>query len=70
MEHVMNEQPDVTVVTRPLQRTDYDQVRQLLLDTLAITPVGFNWDIRRWEGKGWDTKRKQGILMGTTTVSF
>lgn len=53
MEHGMNEQPDVTIVMRPLQRTDYDQVRQLLLDNLAITPVGFNWDIRRWEGKCW-----------------
>lgn len=60
MGHDTNEQPEVTIVTRPLKRTDYDRVQQLLLETLAITPVGFNWDIRRWEGKCWYNPDENG----------
>jgi len=25
-------------------------VRQLLIDTFPITPTGFNWEVRRWDG--------------------
>jgi mycothiol synthase len=29
---------------------DWWQVRNLLIDTYPITPVDFNWEIRRWDG--------------------
>lgn len=29
---------------------DYDRVRELLIETYSITPHGWNWEIRRWEG--------------------
>ena len=29
---------------------DYWRVHSLLIETYALTPPGFNWDIRRWEG--------------------
>lgn len=41
-----------TVTNRPFAGDeDYPAMRQLLLDTVAITPVGFNWDVRRLDGK-------------------
>lgn len=30
---------------------DFWLVRDLLIRTYPITPIGFNWEIRRWEGK-------------------
>ena len=33
------------------QDDDYTQMRHLLLDTVPITPIGFNWDMRRLDGK-------------------
>ena len=30
---------------------DFWRIRQLCLDTYRITPVGWNWEIRRWEGQ-------------------
>lgn len=39
------------IVARPFQsEEDWWRVRSLLVDTYPITPVGFNWEIRRWEG--------------------
>jgi len=29
---------------------DFWLVRNLLIETYPITPVGFNWEIRRWDG--------------------
>jgi mycothiol synthase len=29
---------------------DFWRVRRLLIDTVGITPVGFNWEVRRWDG--------------------
>lgn len=29
---------------------DFWRVRDLLIETYPITPTGFNWDIRRWDG--------------------
>ncbi len=29
---------------------DFWRVRNLLIETQSITPTGFNWEIRRWEG--------------------
>lgn len=41
-----------TITSRPLT-TDQDfwRVRDLLIQTFPITPIGFNWEIRRWEGR-------------------
>jgi predicted N-acetyltransferase YhbS len=30
---------------------DFWRVRRLLIDTTRITPIGFNWEVRRWDGK-------------------
>lgn len=41
-----------TVSTRPATGDpDFWRVRSLLIETYPITPLGFNWDIRRWEGR-------------------
>lgn len=40
------------IYTRPLANdADFWRVRNLLLETVPLTPLDFNWDIRRWEGK-------------------
>ncbi|MFO7635000.1 MAG: GNAT family N-acetyltransferase [Caldilinea sp.] len=40
------------IQTRPMQTDDdYWRMRDLLLDTVPITPIGFNWDMRRLDGK-------------------
>lgn len=39
------------VTARPLQcEADFWRVRDLLVATYACTPLGFNWEIRRWDG--------------------
>lgn len=36
---------------RPLQGdADFWRVRNLLIETYSRTPLGFNWDVRRWDG--------------------
>jgi GNAT superfamily N-acetyltransferase len=42
---------------------DFHLVRNLLIETYSITPPGFNWDIRRWDGSyfynekpGWEAR--------------
>lgn len=37
--------------------TDFNRVRDFLMATYPLTPVGFNWEIRRWEG--WCLHREQ-----------
>lgn len=38
--------------TRPaVGDQDFWRVRSLLIETYPITPLGFNWEIRRWEGQ-------------------
>ena len=34
-------------------RNDYDieRVRDLIIETFPLTPPGFNWEVRRWDGK-------------------
>ena len=39
------------IITRPMQEGDFARMRQLLIDTVAITPIGFTWDMRRLDGK-------------------
>ena len=39
------------VVDRPFHDDeDFRRVRNLLIETYPITPAGFNWEIRRWDG--------------------
>ena len=41
-----------SVVSRPLQNDDdFWHVHKLLVECYSITPLGFNWNIRRWEGR-------------------
>lgn len=44
------------ISSRPYQAIDdYWRVRSFLIDTYPITPRGFNWEIRRWDG--WNCHR-------------
>lgn len=44
------------ISSRPYQHNeDFWRVRNLLIATYPITPTGFNWEIRRWDG--WNTHR-------------
>lgn len=55
------------IYTRPLQGDeDFWRVRNLLLETVPLTPLDFNWDIRRWEGKRFyeATPSQNGRLAG------
>lgn len=41
-----------SILSRPMQNDeDYEQLYRLLIETVPISPVGFNWEMRRWEGK-------------------
>lgn len=40
-----------SITCRPMQEDDFWRMRALLVDTVPITPVGFNWDMRRLDGK-------------------
>lgn len=48
----MTGQPQTPPVTaRSLQReADFWRVRDLLITTYTATPLGFNWEVRRWDG--------------------
>lgn len=50
----------LTIYTRPVRRVDYERIQALLLHTLAMAPLGLNWDIRRWEGKCWYDPHENG----------
>jgi mycothiol synthase len=40
------------ILDRPFRdEADFWRVRDLLIETYPITPVDFNWDIRRWDGR-------------------
>jgi mycothiol synthase len=40
------------ITSRPMQTNeDFWRMRTLLIDTVPITPIGFNWDMRRLDGK-------------------
>ncbi len=41
----------MTVQSRPMQSDDYRRMRALVIETVPITPIGFNWDMRRLDGK-------------------
>jgi ribosomal protein S18 acetylase RimI-like enzyme len=40
------------ITAQPVQSdADFWRVRDLLIETYSITPISFNWDVRRWDGK-------------------
>lgn len=40
-----------TITARPYRfEDDFERVRNLLIETYPITGLGFNWEIRRWDG--------------------
>lgn len=45
------------VTARPVQghedawQADFWRVRQFLVETAPLTPMGLNWDVRRWDGQ-------------------
>jgi mycothiol synthase len=41
------------IVSRPVTRGDYESIVQLLRQSVGQSPIGHNWDIRRWEGTCW-----------------
>ena len=49
------------ISSRPMTGDDdFWEVHRLLIETVPITPVGFNWEIRRWEGKRFYDARPGG----------
>jgi predicted N-acetyltransferase YhbS len=48
------------IISRPVQPEDYWLIHRLLIETTPLTPVGFNGDIRRWEGKRFYDKHPAG----------
>lgn len=52
---------------------DFWRVRSLLIETYPITPLGFNWDIRRWEGQlfydaelDWESRLRRRVQLWET----
>lgn len=44
-------QQSTQITTRPLQGdADFWRVRDFLVALYPVTPLGFNWDVRRWDG--------------------
>jgi predicted N-acetyltransferase YhbS len=43
--------------SRPFEgEADFWRVRELLVETYPLTPLGFNWEIRRWDGQRFHRK--------------
>ncbi len=48
-QHTLTTEP---ITARPFQtEDDFWKVRNLLIETYPITPPGWNWEIRRWDGR-------------------
>jgi mycothiol synthase len=46
------------IISRPMRDDDdFWRMRALLVETVPITPIGFNWDMRRLDGKRFYDKR-------------
>lgn len=66
--------PTQPILTRLLQNDeDFWRVHKLLVETVPVTPLDFNWDIRRWEGKRFynenpnlDTRLANRVQLWTT----
>lgn len=63
------------VCMKPMQADDFDALRMLLVDTLRVTPPGFNWEVRRLDGRRYHSETatlSEGFLRGSalwTTLS-
>jgi mycothiol synthase len=51
---------EVECESRPVRPEDFWRIHRLLVKTTPITPLGFNGDIRRWEGKRFYDKNPAG----------
>lgn len=49
-----------SIRTRSLNDDDYWRVHRLLLESVSTAPLGFNWDMRRWEGRRFYDDRETG----------
>jgi GNAT superfamily N-acetyltransferase len=62
------------VVSRPIRDdNDFWKIRDLLDETYQITPTGFNWEVRRWDGRrfynktpDWDPRWKKQVRIWET----
>ncbi len=63
------------VITRPFESDDdYRRVRALLVECYSITPLDFNWDVRRWDGwrfyrnaPAWDPRWRDQVHLWETS---
>ncbi|MCP4633157.1 MAG: GNAT family N-acetyltransferase, partial [candidate division Zixibacteria bacterium] len=62
------------IITKPFRNDeDFWRVRNLLIETYPITPTGFNWEVRRWDGwrfynadSAWDPQWEQLVCLWET----
>lgn len=48
----MTAAPALNITSRPFEGdADFWRVRDLLVDAYPLTPTGFNWEVRRWDGQ-------------------
>jgi len=70
----MSKNETTGITSRPIRGDeDFQRVRDLLIDTHSITPPGFNWEIRRWDGwryynqnAGWDQNWEKLVRLWET----
>ncbi|MGZ6378861.1 MAG: hypothetical protein ACXWO2_09965, partial [Candidatus Limnocylindrales bacterium] len=41
------------IVGRGFLEADWSRVRRLLIELEPVTPLGFLWEVRRWDGWRW-----------------
>ena len=62
------------IISRPFGNADdFRRVRNLLIETYPITPTGFNWEVRRWDGwrfynadPGWNPRWEKTVRLWET----
>ena len=62
------------IISRPFgSDDDFRRVRNLLIETCPITPTGFNWEVRRWDGwrfynadPGWNPRWEKTVRLWET----
>jgi len=59
------------IAARPLLReADFWRVRDLLVATYADTPLGFNWEVRRWDGARFHHATDDWVARSARTVQL
>ena len=52
------------IIDRPFRdEADFWRVRDLLIETYPITPVDFNWEIRRWDGRRFHNEDNEDLAL-------